>query len=308
MTRTHIAIRSSDSHDDSATTAAFPLPALPTVTLMGVTVHAITERQCVTRILNALERGRGGWVVTPNLDILRRWVRDASFAELAEQADLAVADGMPLMWASRVQGTSLPERIAGSTLISTLSAAVAEAGRSVYLLGGDPGTAEVAGQVLQSRSPGLRVAGTYCPPFGFERDPAQLEAIRSRLIDARPDIVFVALGSPKQEHVIAVLREALPSAWWLGVGISFSFLAGRVQRAPRWVQRIGLEWLHRLCQEPRRLARRYLVDGVPFAFRLLVDAGRSRLGGSSRSRGASQARAGGTAPAAEADRRADDGG
>ncbi|MBM3973806.1 MAG: WecB/TagA/CpsF family glycosyltransferase, partial [Planctomycetes bacterium] len=132
---------------------------------------------------------------------------------------------------------------------------------------------------LCAASPALRVVGIECPPFGFDQDAAAMVALRTRLAAARPDIVFVALGSPKQEFVSRDLRATLPAAWWLGVGISFSFVAGDVQRAPRWLQGLGLEWLHRLLQEPRRLARRYLVAGLPFAAALFAKALWARVTG-----------------------------
>lgn len=256
--------------------------APPVVHLLDIPFAALAEFQVIDYILAELSAGRGGWVITPNLDILRRLVRDVSFRMLTSNATLLVADGMPLIWASRIQGTPLPQRVAGSTLLSTLSQAAAENGRSVFFLGGAPGTANAAAHVLQRRHPGLRVAGTHCPDIGFENDPVQAEAIATVLADTRPDIVFVALGSPKQEHTITRLREALPGAWWLGIGIGFSFLAGDVRRAPAWMQRTGLEWLHRLCQEPRRLAKRYLVTGIPFGVQLLARAAMARLAGSRR--------------------------
>lgn len=260
-----------------------PAPAMgPRVTLMGVAIDAVREADCVSRIVDAARQGRGGWVVTPNLDHLRRLTTDAGFRRLCASAELKVADGMPLIWASRLQGTPLPERVAGSNLISSLSAAAADAGLSVYLLGGDPGTAEGAAAVLQDRHPQLKIAGHLCPEFGFEKDPEALEDLRQRLREAAPDIVFVALGSPKQEQVIELLRSSCPKAWWLGIGISFSFLTGDVKRAPRWLQSLGLEWVHRLAQEPRRLMRRYLVQGLPFACRLMFAALRSRLSRSRR--------------------------
>ena len=124
-------------------------------------------------------------------------------------------------------------------------------------------------------SPNLRIAGTFCPPVGFEHDPAWMRRIREDIVSSQPDVVFVALGSPKQEYLIQLLRTELPKAWWVGVGISFSFVCGDVKRSPMWMRRLGLEWLHRLAQEPRRLMRRYLLDGMPFAFELMV---RSFLG------------------------------
>ncbi|HEX8341228.1 MAG TPA: WecB/TagA/CpsF family glycosyltransferase [Tepidisphaeraceae bacterium] len=264
---------------------AAPLPrtgepaALPVVRVGGVELHAITEGQCVRHVLASITEGIGGTVVTPNIDILRRYRQDLKFAALVSETDLIIADGMPLVWASRLQGTPLPQRVAGSDLITTLSAAAAVEGRSIFLLGGDPGTAEGAGAVLAARAPGLKIAGTYCPPFGFEKSDAEMARMIDVLQAAKPDIVWVALGSPKQEHLINRLRHELPGTWWLGVGISFSFLTGEVRRAPRWMQKTGLEWVHRLTQEPGRLMKRYLLHGLPFAIRLLGGAAINRVVG-----------------------------
>jgi N-acetylglucosaminyldiphosphoundecaprenol N-acetyl-beta-D-mannosaminyltransferase len=251
--------------------------ALPIVTLCGVHLHALTAAGCIAHIMAELHSGRGGWMVTANLDHLRRLVRDPRYGELCRDATLVVADGMPLVWASRLQGTPLPERVAGSDLIWSLSRAAAQAGRSVFLLGGDPGTADAAGKTLMQHFAGLRVAGTYCPEFGFERDPARIESLGQMLVAAQPDIIYVGLGSPKQEELAARLRHRLPTAWWLGVGISFSFVCGRVRRAPPWLRRTGLEWVHRMSQEPKRLAKRYLVHDVPFAVQLGASALRRRV-------------------------------
>ena len=250
---------------------------LPVVRLKGVELHAITESQCIEHILIALENGTGGTVVTPNLDIIRRCTRDLQFAALVSEADLVVADGKPLIWASRLQGTPLPQRIAGSDLISSLSLAAADAGRSIFMLGGAPGSAEGAAKVLQDKAPHLKIAGMYCPPPGFESNPDEMSRLLLTLTNAQPDIVWVALGSPKQENLINRLRDALPKAWWLGVGISFSFLAGDVRRAPVWMQKTGVEWVHRLCQEPKRLFQRYLIHGIPFCGTLLMGAAWNRI-------------------------------
>lgn len=251
------------------------------VALLGFDLDAVTGAQACDLIESALAGGRGGWVITPNLDILRRITRDRSFADLCSATDLRLADGMPLIWAARLQGTPLPERVAGSDFIFPLCERAARTGRSVFLLGGNPGAADAAVRELKGRFSALRVAGTCSPPFGFERDPSEVEAIRARLRDARPDIVLVGLGSPKQEHLIRDLRAVLPTAWFLGIGITFSFVAGEVRRAPPWMRRIGLEWTHRLVQEPRRLARRYLLHGLPFALRLFVASAVRRIFGRS---------------------------
>ena len=243
--------------------------ALPEVDLRGIGIHAVSEAESVEYILAELSNGRGGWVVTPNLDHVRRFTREEEFRHMYEEADLRVADGQILVWALSLQRTPIPERVAGSNLISSLSAGAARAGRSVFLLGGNEGTDVGAAEVLRTRYPGLEIAGTACPAVGFERDPIEMAKLSRQLREAAPDIVFVALGSPKQERVIRLLKDELPKTWWLGVGISFSFLTGEVQRAPRWMQKSGLEWFHRLCQEPRRLFKRYVVQGMPFAAGLL---------------------------------------
>jgi N-acetylglucosaminyldiphosphoundecaprenol N-acetyl-beta-D-mannosaminyltransferase len=244
---------------------------------MGLAVDRVSEEATIRRTVEELEAGRGGWICTANLDILRQVVKKPPLRKLVDEADLVVADGMPIVWASRLQGRAVPERVAGSSLMTTLPPAAAEAGASIFLLGGNPGMADLAAERLVAASPSLEVSGTHCPPFGYERSPAALAAIEAAVTAAQPDIVFVALPFPKQEELIARLRPLLPQAWFIGVGVSFSFLAGEVQRAPRWLQRIGLEWAHRLTQEPGRLARRYLVDGIPFGVRLLADAAARRI-------------------------------
>lgn len=262
-----------------SSTAATGSAGLPAVALLGIRLHALTEAQVVAHVMDELAAGRGGFVATANLDHLRRLQQPGAFRSVYEQATVVVADGMPLVWACRLQGTPIPGRVPGSDLIRSLPAAATRAGRSVFLLGGDAGTADAAAAELMKASPGLRIAGTTCPPFGFEREEARMLDLRRTLAAARPDLVFVALGSPKQELLIAELRSLLPRAWWVGVGISFSFVAGDVRRAPRWMQRLGIEWLHRLVQEPRRLLARYVWHGLPFAVVLFAKAIAARLRG-----------------------------
>jgi len=244
-------------------------PLFPTVPLMGLDFAVVSAKQTIDHVISELAYGRGGSICTANLDILRQWRGSAEVRDLVSRDDFVVADGMPLVWASVLQGTPLPERVAGSTLVLTLTAAAAETGASIFLLGGNPGTAAAAGRTLTELNPGLRLAGTLCPPFGFEEQPEWLDRIDRLVGEAAPDIVYVGLGFLKQEQLIADLRLRLPNAWFVGCGISFSFVAGEIHRAPVAVQRLGLEWLHRLVQEPRRLYRRYLVNGIPFMFKLL---------------------------------------
>ena len=246
--------------------------------LMGVRFDRVTEAQCVDWVMASLKQGRGGVVVTANLDHLRRAQTDLRYLRIAREADLVVADGMPIVWASRLAGTPVPQRVAGASLMLPLVEALAAQGGSVFLLGGNPGVADQAAKVLQDRSPSLRIAGTLCPEPGFGHRPDAMEAIGRAVGESRPDLVLVALGSPKQEYVIDALRWVIPGAWWVGVGISLSFVTGDVPRAPGWMQRAGLEWAFQLAAEPRQLARRYVIEGVPFAGRLMVWVLRRRMG------------------------------
>jgi N-acetylglucosaminyldiphosphoundecaprenol N-acetyl-beta-D-mannosaminyltransferase len=268
--------------DVMSATITSPSPVPRTIPLMGLNFAAVSERDTIDCVLEGVASGHGGWICPANLDVLRQWRESGEVRELMSHADLVVADGMPLLWAGGLQGSPLPERVAGSTLIFSLTAAAAESGASVFLLGGNPGSAEAAVAKLTAISPNLQLAGTLCPPFGFERDPAWLARIEAALADAKPDIIFVGLGFPKQERLIVVLRERIAHAWFVSCGISFSFAAGEIQRAPVVIQKLGLEWLHRLVQEPKRLYRRYLVDGIPFLFALLWSALATRTSAASR--------------------------
>jgi N-acetylglucosaminyldiphosphoundecaprenol N-acetyl-beta-D-mannosaminyltransferase len=243
----------------------------------GLNFHPLSEDQVVARIVGDLEQGLGGVVVPVNIDVCRQVSRDPAARDLISDATLVLADGMPLVWAARLRGDSLPGRVTGSSLIFSLSAAASGQGRTIYLLGGEPGVPEQAAVELEQRSPGLLVAGTDSPPVGFDRRPDELAAVRRKIEQARPDIVYVGLGFPKQERVIAALAPSLPSAWFIGCGAAIPFAAGTLTRAPHWMQRLGLEWAHRLISEPRRLFRRYLVDDLPFAARLIITSAAARL-------------------------------
>ena len=249
---------------------------VPVVELLGMRIARLGPEAVVDWAFTALERGEGGWILTATLDYLQRHASDPASRALYAGADLIVPDGMPLVWAARLQGTPLPARVAGSDLVWLLAERAARQGARLYLLGGDPGVGERAAQRFRERSPSLRIAGVSSPRISEVPTPAEIGELRSALLEAQPDLVYVALGTPKQDRVIAALREALPRAWWMGVGISLSFVAGEVARAPRWMQRAGLEWIHRLLQEPLRLSRRYLLANLPFSLRLMASAWRAR--------------------------------
>ena len=249
------------------------------------TIHAdrVSMPEALERIEQLVRAGRGGYVVTPNVDHVVIAERDARLREAYAAASLSLVDGTPLVWLARALGTPLPEKLSGSDLIRPLVRLAAERGLSVYLLGAAEGVASMAAERLVNENPSLHVAGIDSPPIGFDRDPDREDAVYSRLERARPDLVLVALGAPKQELLMYRWSLRGLGAVMLGIGAGLDFIAGTVVRAPRWVSSAGLEWLYRLSREPRRLASRYLVRDpaiVPIAGRMLA----GRLSGRADSR------------------------
>jgi N-acetylglucosaminyldiphosphoundecaprenol N-acetyl-beta-D-mannosaminyltransferase len=258
------------------------IEAFDRVHLDGTGFDRITEEEVVAVVREAIDAGRGGRILTPNVDVLRQAQVDSTVRAYLDDADLVVADGMPLVWASKLSGTPLPERVAGSSLIWSLSRGLAHDGRSVFVVGGSPAAdgskdgATRAADRLARDCAGLRIAGTLSPAYGFERAEQSYADVCRKIAGAEPDLVFVGLGFPKQEAVITRLRAELPRAWFIGCGAAVNFVAGDVDRAPRWMQKTGLEWAHRLGTEPSRLAGRYLKHDAPYAMRLLAGAATRR--------------------------------
>lgn len=266
------------------TPRAVPSPTdLARIRMMGVDFAVATERDVVDLFVARAVARAGCWVITANLDHLRRYASEPPTRRLIHAADVVVADGMPLVVASRLAGLPLPERVAGSSMVAPIARRAAERGASIFLLGGEPGIADRAAEALRAQAPGLQIAGTYCPPHGFEDDARERARIDRVLREADPDIVLLALSFPKTDRLIRELRHILPGTAFMGIGIALSFVAGEQRRAPAWMRRTGIEWLHRLLSEPRRLWRRYLVQGLPFAARLgaaaLVARAQRALGG-----------------------------
>jgi N-acetylglucosaminyldiphosphoundecaprenol N-acetyl-beta-D-mannosaminyltransferase len=232
------------------------------VVILGVPIDRVDMPETLSRldqlVRTGRETGRNYQVTTINTDFIVKSLRDPELRYLLQNADLAIPDGMPLVWGARLLGVPLTERVAGADLISCLAEMAADKGYSLYLLGAGPGVAAAAAKVLTDWYPNLEISGYYSPPFStvLEMDAALVDRINA----AEPDILLVAFGNPKQEKWIGMYREQLNVPVMIGVGASLDFVAGLKRRAPEWMQRSGLEWLHRLIQEPRRLWRRYIVD------------------------------------------------
>jgi len=233
---------------------------LDKVLLDPVTMDEAVERVCV--ILGEA-RDRPAHVVTMNAQFVEMAHQEARFADVLRRADLSVADGLSVVWASRFLGQAIPERVAGADLMVRLCAAAAEDGKTVYFLGGSPGAASRTAERLTEEYPLLKVAGVDCPPIGFLNDQDQCKEVASRIERARPDLLFVGLGAPKQEYWID-RHSHLPAKVMMGIGGSFELVSGFRRRAPVMLQKAGFEWLWRLCMEPKRLWKRYLLGNTIF--------------------------------------------
>ena len=253
--------RGVSAHPDSYRCAQDKWPA---ARLFGMCINNINLDQLFEAVDTRIAERKPGYIVTPNVDHVCLLHEDRDFSEACRNAFLVLADGVPIMWASRLLGQPLQRKLSGSDLIYWMTAHAAERGHSVFFLGAGKGVADEVAKRLGIRYPDLRVAGTCSPAFGFERDEETNAAVFDRIREAAPDICYVALGSPKQEIWMSRNFEAAGVPVILGVGGSFDFVAGRQRRAPRLVQRVGLEWLWRLCHDPLRLWRRYLVRDVKF--------------------------------------------
>jgi N-acetylglucosaminyldiphosphoundecaprenol N-acetyl-beta-D-mannosaminyltransferase len=233
------------------------------MTLGHLPIDAVTRRDALD-VVEQLVNGNGGTVFTPNVDHIVLAEDDERFRDAYSRVSLSIADGMPLVWASRLLKEPLPEKLSGSDFVPVLLERAAERGWRVYLLGGAPGVGALARDKLLAQYPNLQIVGVDAPRFDANDPPERRAAVLDRVRATRPHIVLVALGAPKQELWIDFAREELRPAVLMGVGATLDFIAGTMPRAPRWMSASGLEWLFRLVREPRRLWKRYLVRDPRF--------------------------------------------
>lgn len=271
------------------------------IAIAGLPLDPVTMEEAVTWIAEAVASGRPHYGVTANVDFVVQALGDAELRRIIFDAHLVLCDGMPIVWASRLLGNPLPERVAGSDLMPRLLIEAERQGWRVFFLGGTPETVRLAAERSRARHPRLILAGAHSPPYQhlLEMDHAELA---ERIREAKPDLLFVSFGCPKQEKWINLHYRRMGVPFCLGIGAALDFLAGTVRRAPRWMQRSGLEWFYRLCQEPRRLARRYARGMAVFAPLILgqVLQMRERGGGRPRRTAAAPLASSQTHPAAPA--------
>lgn len=234
------------------------------VDLFGIAVDNLDMAGALAGIERLIAAGRPSLVVTPNVQHVNLHRKNADFRAAYAAASLVLSDSVPLVWLSVLLGRPLKDRVAGSDILPAFCLPAAARGYRLFLLGSRPGVASRAAANLEREYPGLRIAGVFSPPEGFENDKRLCERIFDTVRAARPDILFVGLGSPKGEIWTWRNLESLGVPAAVCVGAAFDFAAGRLRRAPRWLQRIGLEWFFRLMQEPKRMWRRYIIGNAEF--------------------------------------------
>lgn len=239
------------------------------IAMLGVPFDQVTAADSLRIIGQMIASGRPHYAATANVDFVVQALGDVELRRILADADLVLCDGMPLVWASRLLGNALPERVAGSDLVPQLLGEAERQGWRVFFLGGTNESVARAAENVQARHPRLQLVGAYSPPFKalLEMDH---DGIVQRVRVARPDILLVAFGCPKQEKWISMQFKQAGVPLSIGVGATIDFLAGSVRRAPLWMQRTGVEWIFRLLQEPRRLFRRYITDLWVFGRAILL--------------------------------------
>jgi len=240
----------------------------PQVSMFGMRIDRVTMQEAVGRLFGWFAGGRRDcrYTVTPNLDHVVLHQEEESLRQAYDDASLIVADGWPLVTASRMFRDALPERVAGSDLVPAMfsEAEARQKQVTVFLLGAAPGIAEIAAARIHRQWSAVKVVGTYSPPMGFEHDSAECVKIIDQVNAVSPDVLVVGFGAPKQELWLGKHHHRIEAGVAIAAGATIDFLAGRQKRAPLWMQRMNLEWSHRLLSHPRRLSRRYLKDALKF--------------------------------------------
>jgi N-acetylglucosaminyldiphosphoundecaprenol N-acetyl-beta-D-mannosaminyltransferase len=239
--------------------------------VLGVRVDAVQIADVVGRMEEWIERReRGQYIAVTGMHGVMEALHDEEFSGILNGASLVVPDGYPLVVLGRRNGFALARRVYGPELMEAFCEETARRGYRHYFYGGAEGVAEELARRFARRFAGMEIAGTCCPPFRALTADEERE-VREKIKASRADVVWVGLGTPKQERWMARQREALGVPVLVGVGAAFDFHTGRVAQAPRWMRENGLEWLFRLASEPRRLWRRYLIDGSEFAWLVLLE-------------------------------------
>jgi N-acetylglucosaminyldiphosphoundecaprenol N-acetyl-beta-D-mannosaminyltransferase len=249
--------------DASPTFSRLSAPTKSRANVLGVGVHAIDLPRAVNIIESAVREGRKGYVCVTSVHGVMEAQRDRDFRDILNRALLVTPDGMPTVWVGRMQGNSNMKRVFGPDLMLEVCRRSAGTGIRHFFYGGKPGIADELAEQFRRKFQGIKVVGTFTPPFRpLER--SEYLALERQLETALPDIVWVGLSTPKQEKFMAANFRLLPTTIMVGVGAAFDIHTGRLKDAPQWMKMAGLQWAHRLGQEPRRLWKRYLLNNSAF--------------------------------------------
>lgn len=230
--------------------------------LLNTYVDNIEMSETIQEIENKILKKEKSYVVAVNVDVIMKIEQDGYLKKIVDDADLVLTDGKPLIWISKLHGNQIKEKISGSDLVPLLCKKASEKGYRIFLLGGKEGVAEQAAENLKKTYSEIKIAGTYAPPLGFEKNEEELKKINQLISMAQPDLLIACFGCPKQEKWIYENYQNYDAKVSVCAGATIDFLAGNVKRAPRWMSEHGLEWFYRFLQEPKRMFKRYFVDDV----------------------------------------------
>ena len=230
--------------------------------LLNTYVNNVNMDEAIHAIEDMIASEKKSYIVAINVDVVMKIENDSYLKEITDKADMVLVDGKPLEWIAKWHKRPIKAKISGSDLVPILCKRAAEKGYSIFIIGGKEGIAEKAKQNLERDLPGIRIVGTYAPPFGFEKDEKELNRINEMISDAHPDILIACFGCPKQEKWIYENYQKYAAKVSVCAGATVDFLAGNVNRAPKWMSDHGLEWFYRFLQEPKRMFRRYFIDDV----------------------------------------------
>ena len=249
-----------------------PVPAPERTNVLGVGISVIDQTAAREILFDAVRRGRRGYVTVTGVHGVMEAQADPALKRIFNRALLCTPDGMPMVWLGRARGNRSMGRVYGPDLMLNLCEHSSAAGFRHFFYGGDPGVADALKRALENRFPGLQVVGTYCPPYRA-LNASEREDLQALVEELEPDFFWVGLSTPKQDRFMAEYLPLLRRVKvMVGVGAAFDFLTGRKRQAPLWMQRSGLEWFFRLSQEPRRLAKRYLLYNPLFIGRVIHQA------------------------------------
>lgn len=230
--------------------------------LLNTYVNNVDMQETVRAIEKMVKEGGKHYVVAINVDVVIKIEEDTYLKAITDNADLVLVDGQPLVWISKLHRNPVKAKISGSDLVPILCKTAAEKNRTIFIIGGKDGVAEKAKEKLKKQYPEIKIVGTYAPPLGFERDNIELEKINNLINATHPDLLIACFGCPKQEKWIYENYQKYDAKVSICAGATVDFLAGSINRAPRWMSEHGLEWFYRFLQEPKRMFKRYFVDDI----------------------------------------------